>query len=302
MAEQKGTEFYQSPYKFNGKELDADTGLYYYGARYYDPKVSVFLSVDPLTEKYPNVNSYVYCFQNPINLIDPTGMAPVDDSIDVVKNEDGTYKVVGGKADGDKNIYLVNNANDKERTGEVIGESLTEYSFLDEKGNAIIGAIIDGSDTSGINFLNKEIINGIPPGLKELIKYMWNARGEKHFDFKMRGVDKSLTGNDKVIETYRGMLFQNIDGGMSVDGGNTIFASARDFGNVAAGWMAGVNGFTWDFSRSGFDGLESSQKYWPSTEGQPTQLAQKVGHNAGYKSWATQNPIQYRNREKNGLN
>lgn len=78
MAEQKGTEFYQSPYKFNGKELDEETGLYYYGARYYDPMVSMFLSVDPLAEKYPNVNPCAYCFQNPINMIDPTGMEGQD--------------------------------------------------------------------------------------------------------------------------------------------------------------------------------------------------------------------------------
>ncbi|MBW3519871.1 type IV secretion protein Rhs, partial [Flavobacterium sp. NKUCC04_CG] len=34
-------------YKFNAKELDAATGMYYYGARYYDPSTSIFLSVDP---------------------------------------------------------------------------------------------------------------------------------------------------------------------------------------------------------------------------------------------------------------
>ena len=63
-----------SPYKFNGKELDEETGLYYYGARYYDPRVSVWLSVDQLAEKYPNYSPYAYTFNNPINFIDPTGM------------------------------------------------------------------------------------------------------------------------------------------------------------------------------------------------------------------------------------
>ena len=48
MAEQRGSMYYNAPYKFNGKELDEETGLYYYGARYYDPKVSIWLSVDPL--------------------------------------------------------------------------------------------------------------------------------------------------------------------------------------------------------------------------------------------------------------
>ncbi|MGR7813990.1 RHS repeat-associated core domain-containing protein [Lacinutrix undariae] len=50
------------------------TGNYYYGARYYNPKWSTWLSVDPLTEKYPSISSYAYVAQNPIKYIDPDGM------------------------------------------------------------------------------------------------------------------------------------------------------------------------------------------------------------------------------------
>jgi RHS repeat-associated protein len=78
MAEQRGQQYYNSPYKFNGKELDEETGLYYYGARYYDPKVSIWLSVDPLAEKFPNWSPYSFCFNNPLRFTDPTGMAPED--------------------------------------------------------------------------------------------------------------------------------------------------------------------------------------------------------------------------------
>ncbi|MGB6092438.1 MAG: RHS repeat-associated core domain-containing protein [Moheibacter sp.] len=62
-----------SPYKFNGKELDEETGWYYYGARYYDPRISVWLSVDPLAEKYPSISPYAYVANNPVNAIDPDG-------------------------------------------------------------------------------------------------------------------------------------------------------------------------------------------------------------------------------------
>ncbi|WP_303850168.1 RHS repeat domain-containing protein [Apibacter mensalis] len=65
---------WNTPYLFNGKELDEETGLYYYGARYYNPRESVWLSVDPLAEKYPNFSPYAYTFQNPIKFIDPDGM------------------------------------------------------------------------------------------------------------------------------------------------------------------------------------------------------------------------------------
>ena len=63
----------EMPYKFNGKEFDEETGLYYYGARYMDPKISMWLGVDPLVEKYPSVNGYCYTFSDPIGFIDPSG-------------------------------------------------------------------------------------------------------------------------------------------------------------------------------------------------------------------------------------
>ncbi|WP_369412523.1 RHS repeat-associated core domain-containing protein [Mesonia aestuariivivens] len=65
---------YNSPYKFNAKELDEETGNYYYWARYYNPKWSIWLSVDPLAEKYPGWSPYNYTLQNPVKFVDPTGM------------------------------------------------------------------------------------------------------------------------------------------------------------------------------------------------------------------------------------
>jgi RHS repeat-associated protein len=50
------TSTWGTPYKFNAKELDEETGLYYYGARYLDPKLGVWLSVDPLAENHPEIN------------------------------------------------------------------------------------------------------------------------------------------------------------------------------------------------------------------------------------------------------
>ena len=64
---------YEQPWKFNGKELDSETGLYYYGARYYEPTLAMWYGEDALTEKYPNVGGYVYCVGNPVKLVDPDG-------------------------------------------------------------------------------------------------------------------------------------------------------------------------------------------------------------------------------------
>ena len=87
-----GSNGYESPYLFNGKELDEETGLYYYGARYYDPKMSVWYGVDPVSNYNPlgdenhidgehnggvfnpsNLNPYIYCYHNPIKYVDPNG-------------------------------------------------------------------------------------------------------------------------------------------------------------------------------------------------------------------------------------
>ena len=60
IVEHNQSSFYENAYKFNGKELDEATQMYYYGTRYYDPRISIFVSVDPLAEKYPHVGGYVY--------------------------------------------------------------------------------------------------------------------------------------------------------------------------------------------------------------------------------------------------
>ena len=84
---------WNTPYLFNGKELDEETGLYYYGARYYNPRESVWLSADPLSGYNPNnetehyidgqhnggiynsfnLNTNIYCYQSSVKLVDPNG-------------------------------------------------------------------------------------------------------------------------------------------------------------------------------------------------------------------------------------
>ena len=66
---------WNSPYLFNSKELDEETGLYYYGARYLNPTNGVWLSVDPLFEKYVGMSPYNYCAGNPVKLVDVDGRA-----------------------------------------------------------------------------------------------------------------------------------------------------------------------------------------------------------------------------------
>ena len=68
---------WNTPYLFNAKEFDEETGMYYYGARYYDPRLSLWISTDPMEEKMPNYSTYCYTVNNPVYYIDPSGQIPI---------------------------------------------------------------------------------------------------------------------------------------------------------------------------------------------------------------------------------
>jgi RHS repeat-associated protein len=69
-------------HKFTGQEEDSETGLYYYGARYYDPALGRFISADSIVPDYTNpqsLNRYSYVLNNPLRYTDPTGHGENDD-------------------------------------------------------------------------------------------------------------------------------------------------------------------------------------------------------------------------------
>ena len=83
---------YNQHFTFTGKEKDAETGFSYFGARYYDPALSsLFISVDPMADKYPNISPYAYCMWNPVKLVDPDGNETIEND-DWYKNSKGEMK------------------------------------------------------------------------------------------------------------------------------------------------------------------------------------------------------------------
>ena len=78
---QTGTLNPSNPFKYTGRELEEETGLYYYRARFYDPEIGRFLNEDPIGFA-GGINFYAYVSNNPINFIDPWGLRecePCDD-------------------------------------------------------------------------------------------------------------------------------------------------------------------------------------------------------------------------------
>ena len=260
---------YDERYKFTGKERDTETGYDYFGARFYDHRKGFWNSVDPLADKYPNVTPYLYCNGNPIMLVDPTG-----EWIAVVSNDDtGTsYTVVGGAVDNeDCHVYVVGNDYDpnsgiKPQGAAILGQTVTPYSFSDEKSGEIVsGSIIDMEDKSGDAFLAQFQTGEIP-----LWKYVFDdpnqegnlsGRNNGNCDFKCGG------------DVNRGMP-------LSILGGK--IGTARDVGNFAAGYLSGVHGIPFLFTRIAFDCLQKG------IEPPVSRSAQNIGYFTGYYKYLIQ--------------
>jgi len=224
----------------------------------YDASLGRFFTQDRFSEKYLEYTPYHYTLNNPINLIDING-----DSTFVVANDDGTYTVTGGNVDNedDTGVYIMG-----EDGYEKVEESITSHSFFDNKGNPVNGAIIDPNSTKGQEYIDKEIIEADP----SLVEYISTAKPDEPLDFKNRGLNKRSVDTSIPQHQYRGSVTK--------DG---KFGSARDFGNMGAGIIAGRKGMGWGMARIGFDIQESRQQGRPAIEGPATQKAQKVGFKIG---------------------
>ena len=182
------------------KELDAETGLYYYGARYLDPKTSRWLSGDPAMGEYipsapvndearkrngnlpgmggvfnhVNLHAYHYAGNNPVAYRDPDGKFVQNNtnSALVIRTEDGDYELVGpggtyfGKVDGvvmqNGTIHKISDTNkfDFSIPGVNIKVKTSEI-------NLIVGQDEDGNYTFNLLDFHSVVINWLGDILKE---------------------------------------------------------------------------------------------------------------------------------------
>ena len=81
-------------FTFTGKERDSETGFSYFGARYYDSDLMTgWLSIDPQSDKFPNISPYNYCNWNPVKLVDQDGEVPVKALVTAAKLVKKAYNI-----------------------------------------------------------------------------------------------------------------------------------------------------------------------------------------------------------------
>ena len=210
------------PY-FTGKEQDAETGLYYYGARYLDPKTSRWLSGDPAMGdyipgapvneeakkrngnlpgqggvfKYVNLHTYHYAGNNPVKYTDPTGRD------DIYYDEYGKYiETIESQT---TNVYLRNEAGDNtlltnvtefnKFTAAVYGES----SGNSAESTAIANVIMNRSDYTGrtvSDIIDNTGIYGYSEANQAIATNGTNSNSNESLTNARAGVIQALMGND----------------------------------------------------------------------------------------------------------
>ncbi|MCK5543263.1 MAG: hypothetical protein KAI40_11285 [Desulfobacterales bacterium] len=203
-------------YKFTGKEQDA-TGLYYYGARYYDPALGRFISPDAYGD------NYVYCNNNPLMYVDPDGNNPIPFLI-----AGGSLLVRGGvmaargavRVAGLAKKYAVPLA-------YVTSNAVNAYIYGCEKG------YVNGDTQSKVN----EAVNSV--GQSEPVQYLANEMGIR---FGYESVDARFYGmgvGDQFSKwgEIQGTLFD----------GDSIRIFLDDSGNpVESDWTARPSAMYWN--------------------------------------------------------
>jgi|GEM_PF-4255439 len=182
-------------YKFTGKELDTETGLYYFGARYYDPKTSRWISADPIYDGVRDgLSIYMYCRNNPIIYHDPNGLEANEWAKNYKSNPNHKWKYSG---DYPKSKKSTTSKSSSDKHSNFTGQK--EYDFLGGSdynsnffclANAIKNAVMDG---------HKEI-NGDYPTEEEVYDAFKKAASNNDNGMAMT----YHTHNNGKVKHYRG--------------------------------------------------------------------------------------------------
>ena len=186
------------PYKFSAKELDEETGLYYYGTRYLDPKTSIWISSDPALGEYTpaagkwnskdagslsgmggvynhiNFHLYHYAGNNPVRYTDPNGMEVTD--LD----------------DAQKTIVL-DKLNEAKNSLSDLSTKLQNYINDDNPNKVLDATIKDAAQTDlGIEIKDNKSAQKVLNGVNKTLKYL-NSLKITDFKYDTEGISEDGT-------------------------------------------------------------------------------------------------------------
>ncbi len=227
---------WNTPYLFNGKELDKETGMSYYGARYYEPKTSVWLSVDSEFEKYINWTPYNYCKQSPISRYDPDGN-------DDIFSSSGRY--LGSNNSGNSVKIQIGN---KQYSPSQLNTSIGSRNAMARIGAYYAGKIgVDAGTkiTTGSLIKDKEYIGSNETAAyttKLVISLNVNGGFSKALDhignFKNILKHENLHKEDNENPNFKSSLLTHADVYLGQMNDKTFDGTTKDFKNGMAGSFA----------------------------------------------------------------
>ncbi len=229
---------------FSAKEKDTETGLSYFGSRYYSSDLSIWLSVDPMAAKYASLSPYVYCADNPVKLVDPDG-EEISEHIDKYGN------IIAHFNDGDNSVYL-------HKDGTTKADIEAQQNRLNNTGGngTKVGELGGNIDQS--SFFGNKLENSAQYARK--IKEMGIVdRYMSYFEKVKPTGDWDLKSNTKTIW---GVAWKH-DKGKYTTFSCEYFsgATAADVGNFHAGYTGAIAGFSKYILWEGAGGAETCKAF-----------------------------------------
>ena len=187
------------PYKFNGKQFDDETGLYYYGARYLNPMASIWYGMDPLVEKYSNISGFCYVKDNPLKFVDFKGEEPTaSEAARMAAHVYGDKKniLINGWKVSNKSFGAIKLVNSKSGLNSAVYERTTngktEYAY-----------VFAGTDMSEYNDVKADVKQAYGFGSRQYDNAVLNAsvisKKLKESDSELTFVGHSLGGGEAAL-------------------------------------------------------------------------------------------------------
>ncbi len=206
-------ETHENSFRYNGQQVDEESGLIYLRNRYYNPEIGRFITEDPIRD---GTNWYVYCINNPIALFDAFGLDP-DNYVMIKYSVEKTGMFSFNGFDSERLISYIRN----DFTGETIGFQVDRVVQIEDDNGDIVSRAISNVDAL-YGFLYSFGYRGTPESLLHNPEDEFNSLNETAYAWALRYNKQSVT-------------YYNDAGGIGYERGSYIYEN-REKGTYFFGY------------------------------------------------------------------